>query len=74
MIIALAPNLYLGGGSPWETPIGVVVGEDSYATLQSLYMEYGEQVQQGKIMNRGRDYLQEEFPKLDAILSCSIVN
>lgn len=74
MIIALAANLYLGGGSPWETPIGVVVGEDSYTTLRALYAEYGEHVQQGKIMNRGGEYLREEFPKLDSILGCSIVS
>ena len=73
LIIALAPNLYLGGGSPWETPIGVAVGEDSYVTLHKVFTGYGEEVQQGKIMNRGGAYLREEFPLLDAILSCAAV-
>ena len=33
----------------------------------------GEKVSQGKIRNRGLEYLESEFPKLDYITSCDLI-
>lgn len=73
LFITNAESAYLGGGSPWEVPIGQLVDEASYDTIDRVYTEYGESPSQGKIRNRGNSYLKAEFPKLDYILSCDIV-
>ena len=46
-----------------------------YFPLRSgkIYTKYGEAPSQGKIMNRGKDYLKEEFPLLDYITQCSVM-
>lgn len=73
MILANAPNIYLGGGCPWEVPFGQLVGNESYNTLEKIYYGYGEKVSQKQIMLRGLEYLTQEFPLLDYIYSCDIV-
>ena len=73
LFITNADSLYLGGGSPWEVPIGQLVDEASYTTIDKVYTGYGESPSQGKIRNRGNEYLRNEFPKLDYILSCEVV-
>jgi len=40
--------------------------------LAEVYTGYGEKVSQGKIMNRGIEYLEEEFPLLDYITECAV--
>ena len=73
LILAFEDSAYLGGGSPWEVPWGKLFGAESYATLHSVYTGYGEKVSQGKIRNRGMEYLQAEFPLVDFIDSCSVM-
>lgn len=73
LIVAFENNAYLAGGSPWEVPWGQVVGKESFKTLDSVYTGYGEKVSQGKIINRGNQYLEEEFPLLDYITECCTV-
>ena len=72
LIMAFRDNLYLGGGSPWEVPWGQVFGAASMQTLRNIYTGYGEKVSQGKIMNRGKAYLETEFPLLDYITACAV--
>lgn len=72
LIMALGPNKFLGGGSPWEVPWGQVFGQASFKTIENIYTAYGEAVSQGKIMNRGVAYLKEEFPRLDYITACVV--
>ena len=73
MILANAPNLYLGGGCPWEVPFGQLIGDESFRTLDSLYYGYGEKVSQKQIMLRGVEYLAKDFPNLDYIYSCKVM-
>ena len=37
-----------------------------------IYTGYGEEPSQGKIMNRGNAYLEQEFPLLDYITACEV--
>ena len=73
LILSFQDNEYLGGGSPWEVPWGKLFGDESYETLDSIYTGYGEKVSQGKIRNRGREYLDSEVPLVDYINSCDVV-
>jgi peptidyl-prolyl cis-trans isomerase A (cyclophilin A) len=73
LILALENNKYLGGGSPWEVPIGQAFGSESFITLSKIYTKYGENPSQGKIMNRGKAYIYEEFPLLDFMTKCVII-
>lgn len=73
LIMAFQDNLYLGGGSPWEVPWGQVVGDRSFETMSKIYTGYGEKPSQGKIINRGVQYTQEEFPLMDYVLGCVVV-
>lgn len=66
-------SLYLGGGSPWEVPIGQLVGKESFETILKVNTEYGEAPSQMNIRQEGNIYLQREFPHLDYILSCDII-
>ena len=70
--MALIPNKYLGGGSPWEVPWGQLVGESSLSAIDKMYTKYGEKVSQGKIFDRGNEYTKSEFPLLDYITQCEI--
>ena len=73
LILAYDNSRYLGGGSPWEVPFGILVGNESFVTMSKFYTGYGEAPEQGKIMNRGAAYLDKEFPLLDFITSCKVV-
>jgi cyclophilin family peptidyl-prolyl cis-trans isomerase len=73
LIVAFEDNLYLGGGSPWEVPWGQLVGDASFETLKKIYTGYGEAPSQGKIRNRGNQYLEAEYPLLDFIKECQVV-
>eukprot|EP01042_Synura_sphagnicola_P000214 gene214-217_t len=72
LIIAFRDNGPLGG-APWEVPFGHLIGEASFASLDRIFTGYGEAPSQGKIMNRGNEYLQQEFPALDYITSCDVI-
>lgn len=76
LIMSLHADGPLGGGSPWEVPWGELVGKKSFETLSKIYTGYDEKgPSQGKLMNRGMDEeLKEEFPKLDYITKCVLVD
>lgn len=58
------------GTQPWETPLGVVTS--GMETLRALNGEYGDKPNQNKIRNRGRQYIQEEFPNMDHMTTCTV--
>jgi cyclophilin family peptidyl-prolyl cis-trans isomerase len=76
LIVALADNGPLGGGSPWEVPWGEVVGAHSFETLSKIYTGYGEKgPKQGKLHDAGSlPKVKEEFPLLDWIQSCHVID
>jgi cyclophilin family peptidyl-prolyl cis-trans isomerase len=73
LILAFQDNGPLCGGSPWEVPFGQIYGESSFQSLDRIYTGYGEKVSQGKIQNRGQEYLESNFPKLSYINVCNVV-
>lgn len=75
-IVALQPNGRLAGGSPWEVPWGETVGEHSFETLSKIYTGYGEKgPKQGALWKEGYlDYVKNDFPQLDLIQSCQVVD
>uniref|UniRef100_A0A7S2MZS1 Peptidyl-prolyl cis-trans isomerase n=2 Tax=Helicotheca tamesis TaxID=374047 RepID=A0A7S2MZS1_9STRA len=64
------------GTMKWETPIGMVT--DGMENIRNLYSGYGDMPpwgkgpQQGPIHQRGRKYIDEEFPLLDSFIKCSV--
>lgn len=76
LIVALADNGPLAGGSPWEVPWGEVVGDHSFETLSKIYTGYGEKgPKQGKLWNAGiLPKVVVEFPLLDWIQSCHVID
>lgn len=73
LILAFEKNEALGGGSPWEVPWGQLIGNQSYVTLSKIYTGYGETPSQGKIMNRGLEYTEKEFPLMDYMFNCRVM-
>jgi cyclophilin family peptidyl-prolyl cis-trans isomerase len=65
------------GHEPWETPFGKVI--DGQETLNQFYKGYGDippfgqGPDQQKIYRFGNSYLHENFPLLDYILSCHVI-
>jgi peptidyl-prolyl cis-trans isomerase A (cyclophilin A) len=65
------------GKEPWETPFAVVT--EGQATLDALYKEYGDippfgkGPDQQKIQNRGNAYVHENFPLIDYLQSCTVI-
>ena len=57
-------------------PWGEIVGEHSFETWSKVYTGYGEKGPgQGKLINNGMtDEMRKEFPELDYITGCSIVD
>lgn len=76
LIMSLEANGPLGGGSPWEVPWGELVSPESFETLKKIYTGYGEKgPPQGKLGKQGMTTeLRQEFPKLDYIQSCTLVD
>jgi peptidyl-prolyl cis-trans isomerase A (cyclophilin A) len=74
LIMAFQDNAFLAGGSPWEVPFGQLIGDESFSTLSQIYTGYGESPEQGKIQNKGNDYLKKEFPLLDYISQCVVLD
>jgi len=77
IFVAYADSKHLGK-SPWETAIGFV--SSGMETLDALYNGYGDSPPWGKgpdqheIFREGNAYLSREFPLLDHIISCKVVN
>jgi cyclophilin family peptidyl-prolyl cis-trans isomerase len=65
------------GTSPWETPFGEVIGDESLETARAFYQGYGDMPpwgkgpQQGPI-HQGSGYIEENFPKLDKFHTCTV--
>jgi peptidyl-prolyl cis-trans isomerase A (cyclophilin A) len=76
LIMALKPNGPLAGGSPWEVPWGELVGADSFETLSKIYTGYEDHgPKQGRLMKEGvTEALRQEFPELDYITSCQLLD
>lgn len=61
------------GRELWETPVGnITKGYD--IVKHQLYGGYNEAVDQVKIFQGGNDYLKENFPQLDYIVRCEIID
>lgn len=76
LIMALEDTGPLAGGSPWEVPWGELVGAESFKTLDKIHTDYGEKGPgQGKLHNVGMtDDLRKEFPLIDYITWCGVVD
>lgn len=66
------------GKEPWETPFGVVVGGQT--TIDSLYRGYGDinpfgdGPDQQELFRLGNQYIRDNFPKIDFLHTCQVVN
>jgi len=77
LFVALDDARSLGGRkSPWEVPWGELVGEHSFRTLVDIYTGYGEDgPSQDLLVKAGAlDVVKRDFPDLDWILSCKVVD
>ena len=77
LFFSLGKQSFLGK-SPWETPFGRIQPK-SLSKLHKINTEYGDFIngngpQPGKIKTLGYKYLKDSFPKLDYILSCSLLD
>ncbi|KAG7349081.1 hypothetical protein IV203_011678 [Nitzschia inconspicua] len=75
-VLTLKSNKFMGGGSPWEVPLGEVVGRKSDTVLDNLYNGYGEKgPSQSLLRNRGvtKD-VKEQWPLMDYIQMCEVVD
>jgi peptidyl-prolyl cis-trans isomerase A (cyclophilin A) len=75
-IVGLQANGPLSGGSPWEVPWGELVGAHSFESLDKVYTGYGEKgPTQGRLGREGvTDGMREEFPKLDYVTACEVID
>lgn len=66
----------MGGGSPWEVPLGEFVGKISFDVLPRLYNGYGEKGPgQGLLRKEGNsERVQKEWPLMDYILGCDVLD
>jgi cyclophilin family peptidyl-prolyl cis-trans isomerase len=74
-VLTLKPNKFMGGGSPWEVPIGELVGNESFHTLSQFYTGYREKgPSQGLLRREGiTEKIRTQWPKLDYITGCNII-
>jgi peptidyl-prolyl cis-trans isomerase A (cyclophilin A) len=65
------------GKSPWEVPFGEVTSGgdvvDSWYTGYGDMPPWGKGPDQGKLHNRGNQYIRSEYPLIDFILDCSVL-
>lgn len=75
-VLTLKPNQFMGGGSPWEVPMGELVGKESFDTISKIYTGYGEKgPSQGLLHREGNSIkVQTGWPLLDYITSCGVVD
>jgi peptidyl-prolyl cis-trans isomerase A (cyclophilin A) len=69
LFISLGNNTFLDGQG--FSPFGQVT--EGMDVVRQLYSGYGEKPDQGQITAKGKAYLDQNFPKLDAIKSTAIV-
>jgi cyclophilin family peptidyl-prolyl cis-trans isomerase len=76
LFVALADSGPLGGGSPWEVPWGELVGNHSYETLDRIYTGYGGKGPTQQLLGKSRalPVVRRDFPQLDWVLSCHVVD
>lgn len=76
LFVALHDSGPLGGGSPWEVPWGELVGNYSYVTLDKIFTGYGENGPSQHLLWQPGSLavVKLEFPQLDWILSCDVVD
>ena len=75
-VITLQPNKFMGGGSPWEVPLGELVGNTSYETISKWYTGYGQNKGPSQRILRQEGYsneIQQKYPLMDLILNCNIL-
>lgn len=74
-VLTLKSNPFMGGGSPWEVPLGELVGKQSFDVLPKLYNGYGEKGPgQGLLRREGvTEKIEKEWPLMDYILSCDVI-
>lgn len=75
-VITLKPNKFMGGGSPWEVPMGELVGHHSFETISRWYTGYGEKGPSQKLLhNEGvSKKVLTDWPLMDYIYGCSLVD
>ena len=75
-VLTLKPNPFMGGGSPWEVPMGELVGKESFQTISKFYTGYGEKgPPQGLLHREGASQkVQTQWPLLDYVTACSLVD
>lgn len=65
------------GKSPWEVPFGKVTSGgdvvDSWYTGYGDMPPWGKGPDQGKLHNRGNQYIRSEYPLIDFIIDCSVL-
>lgn len=75
-VITLKPNPFMGGGSPWEVPLGEFVGKESFGILPKIFNGYGEKGPGQNLLRAegNSERVQNEWPLMDYILGCSVVD
>jgi cyclophilin family peptidyl-prolyl cis-trans isomerase len=86
-VITLKPNKFMGGGSPWEVPLGEVVGSsddrddnnninNKNNVLESLYTGYGEKGPSQALLRKTgiTKEIMEKWPLMDYIQLCHLVD
>jgi peptidyl-prolyl cis-trans isomerase A (cyclophilin A) len=74
-VITLKANQFMGGGSPWEVPIGELIGNHSFVTISNFYTGYGEKgPSQGMLHREGySDRIRSTWPLMDSITYCGVI-
>ncbi len=58
----------------WETPVGSLISGNDLEVVRKLNSDYSSDGPvQYKIATLGREYIETEFPKVDEILECKII-
>lgn len=75
-VITLKPNRFMGGGSPWEVPMGELVGEHSFQTISRWYNGYGEKGPSQKLLKEEgvTKKVLTGWPMMDYIYRCRVTD
>jgi cyclophilin family peptidyl-prolyl cis-trans isomerase len=80
-VITLKPNKFMGGGSPWEVPLGEIVGKSSHGeddkmeVLDRLFTGYGENGPSQAMLRKTGVTLEmmDKWPLMDYIHRCHLL-